>query len=316
MTMGDASRDKPAMDPALLAKLTGGLGDRGRVSKICSSFGEVYSEFFPDVIKSESGLDVTVGYLGCEIGYKNHLIDDLSHNVTLVDATLRNWSQNITLACGNGFVITLMEHLLGATADTIEEPAERLLSIIELDLAVMIFDKIAKVLRSAVNAPGGFEPSLSAPHAHDTRPRPAEDRPDEFAAAINMSITLAGIVSEFSLIVPQTALLKTKVTPPKPKRQAGNTSPEWTEQLGDQVRRSHVTLEAKIRLQDLTLRTISKLMVGDVIPFRDSGDVRVEVSANSKELYVCEFGRSGENYMVRVKDTMNSDDELIRHLMN
>ena len=41
-----------------------------------------------------------------------------------------------------------------------------------------------------------------------------------------------------------------------------------------------------------------------------------EVSANSRELYVCEFGRSGDNYMVRVKDTMNSDDELIRHLMN
>ncbi|WP_064710778.1 FliM/FliN family flagellar motor switch protein [Rhizobium bangladeshense] len=314
--MGDASHDKPAMDPALLAKLTGGLGDRGRVSKICSSFGAVYAEFFPDVIKSETGLDVTVNYLGCEIGYKNHLIDDLSANVTLVDAALRNWSQNITLACGNGFVITLMEHLLGATADTIDEPADRLLSVIELDLAVMVFDKIAKVLRSAVNAPGGFEPSLSVPHAHEMRARPAEDKPDEFAAAINMSITLAGIVSEFSLIVPQTALLKTKVTPPKAKRQVGGSSPEWTEQLGDQVRRSHVTLEAKIRLQDLTLRTISKLMVGDVIPFRDSGDVRVEVSANSKELYICEFGRSGENYMVRVKDTMNSDDELIRHLMN
>ena len=316
MTMSKASHDNPAMDPALLAKLTGGLGDRGKVAKICSSFGEIYSEFFPDVIKSETGLDVTVGYLGCEIGYKNHLIDDLSANVTLVDATLRNWSQNITIACGNGFVITLMEHLLGATADTIEEPADRLLSIIELDLAVTVFDKIAKVLRSTVNAPGGFEPSLSALHAHETRIRPPEDRPDEFAAAINMSITLAGIVSEFSLIVPQTALLKTTVTPPKPKRQASGKSPEWTEQLGDQVRRSHVTLEAKIRLQDLTLRTISKLMAGDVIPFHDHGDVRVEVSANSKELYVCEFGRSGENYMVRVKDTMNSDDELIRHLMN
>lgn len=203
MTMSNASHDKPAMDPALLAKLTGGLGDRGGVAKICSSFGEIYSEFFPDVIKSETGLDVTVNYLGCEIGYKNHLIEDLSANVTLVDATLRNWSQNITLACGNGFVITLMEHLLGATADTIEEPADRLLSIIELDLAVMVFDKIAKVLRSAVNAPGGFEPSLSAPHALDARARPPEDRPDEFAAAINMSITLAGIVSEFALIVPQ-----------------------------------------------------------------------------------------------------------------
>jgi flagellar motor switch protein FliM len=69
-------------------------------------------------------------------------------------------------------------------------------------------------------------------------------------------------------------------------------------------------------LQDLTLRTISKLAAGDVIPFHDSGDVRVDVSANSRDLYVCEFGRSGENYTVRVKDTINSDDELIRHLMN
>jgi flagellar motor switch protein FliM len=313
--MSNASHDNQTMDPALLAKLTGGLGDKGRVAKLCSSFSDIYSEFLPDIMKSETGLDVTVGYLGCEIGYKNHLIDDLSSNMTLVDATLRNWSQNITIACGNSFIITLMEHLLGAAAETIEEPADRLLSVIEIDLAGMVFDKISKVLRSAVNAPGGFEPSLSAPFALEARIRPPEDRPDEFAAAINMSITLAGITSEFSLIVPQAALLKTKVSTPKPKKQPSK-SPEWTEQIGDQVRRSQVTLEAKIRLQDLTLRTISKLMAGDVIPFRDSGDVRVEVSANSRELYVCEFGRSGDNYMVRVKDTMNSDDELIRHLMN
>lgn len=77
-----------------------------------------------------------------------------------------------------------------------------------------------------------------------------------------------------------------------------------------------MTLEARIRLQSLTLDTISRLAVGDVIPFMDTSDVQVEVSANSKDLYVCEFGRSGENYTVRVKDTVNSDDELLRHLMN
>ena len=75
-------------------------------------------------------------------------------------------------------------------------------------------------------------------------------------------------------------------------------------------------LDAKIRLQNLTLRTISKLAAGDVIPFQDTGEVSVEVSANNKELYVCEFGRSGEKYTVRVKDTISSDDELIRHLMS
>jgi len=303
------------MDPVLLAKLTGRLGDAATVEKLCASLSEVYSEFLPDIFKSETGLDITVAYLGCRSGYKNDLIADLDTNVTLVDATLRNWSQNITFACDNSFVIALMENLLGAAPDTIEQPAERLLSVIELDLAVMVFEKIANVFRSAVNAPGGFEPSIEPPHALESRAKPSEDSPDEFAAAITMSIALSGVTSEFSVIVPQAPLLKTQISAPKAKSQSAKST-EWTEQLTEQVHRSHVTLDAKIRLQDLTLRTISKLAAGDVIPFHDTGDVRVEVSANNKELYVCEFGRSGDNYTVRVKDTISSDDELIRHLMN
>lgn len=313
--MSNVATQTPAMDPVLLAKLTGRLGDKATLEKLCASFADVYGEFMPDMFKSETGLDINVSYLGYDSGYKNDLIADLAANTTLVDATLRNWSQDITLACGNGFVITLMESLLGAPAEAIEPPADRLLSIIELELATMVFDKIAGVLRSAVNAPGGFEPILELPHALENRAKASGDKPDVFVAAINMSVTLSGITSDFSLIVPQSALLKTQISAPKAKNQSAKSA-QWTEQLGHQVRRSHVTLEAKIRLQDLTLRTISKLAAGDVIPFRDSGDVRVEVSANSKELYVCEFGRSGENYTVRVKDTMSSDDELIRHLMN
>jgi flagellar motor switch protein FliM len=285
------------------------------VEKLCAAFGDVYRVFLPDVIKSETDLDVQVNYLGCHAGYKHDLVADLGESVTLVDGSLRNWSPDFTLSCGNGFVITLMEHLLGASPETVEQPADRLLSIIELELAVTVFEKIANVLRSAVNAPGGFEPSLELPHAAETRPKAPDDKPDEFAAAINMSITLSGITSEFSLIVPQAALLKTTVVVPRAKNASANSS-EWTEQMSEQVRRSQVTLEAKVRLQELTLRTISKLAAGDVIPFLDSGDVRVDVSANSKELYVCELGRSGENYTVRVKDTINSDDDLIRYLMN
>ncbi|MEX2696061.1 FliM/FliN family flagellar motor switch protein [Rhizobium mongolense] len=313
--MSNLSPQRPAMDPVLLAKLTGRLGDRATIEKLCASLSEVYGEFLPDIFKSETGLDIAVAYLGCSSGYKNDLIADLDTNVTLVEATLRNWSQNITFACGNSFVITLMENLLGAASDTIEQPADRSLSVIELELAVMVFEKIANVFRSAVNAPGGFEPNLEPPHPHEFRAHASSDTPDEFASAINMSITLSGITSEFSVIVPQGPLLKTQISAPKATNQS-TKSTQWTEQLTEQVHRSHVTLDAKIRLQDLTLRTISKLAPGDVIPFRDTGDVRVEVSANSKELYVCEFGRSGENYTVRVKDTISSDDELIRHLMN
>ena len=114
---------KTGNGPVLLAQLTGCLGEKATVEKLCASLSDVYSAFLPDIFKSETGLDVSVAYLGCRSGYKNDLIADLDTNVTLVDATLRNWSQNITFACGNSFVIALMESLLGAAPDTIEQPS-------------------------------------------------------------------------------------------------------------------------------------------------------------------------------------------------
>jgi flagellar motor switch protein FliM len=303
------------MGRALIAKLTGALGDTATINGLCASFGAIYGEFLPDVVKSETGLDIVVAYAGCRSGPMGDLVTGLGGNHVLARGALRNWSPNFVLACGTGFVMALVEHMLGALPETIEASVPRPLSPIELDLAVMVFDRIANVLRSAVDAPGGFEPILEAPHNAEERQKASVDADDEFAAAALMTVTLGKTVSNIAIVVPQQVLLRTAIRAPR-ARISSPASDEWSEQLGEQVRRSQVTLEARIRLEQLTLDAISRLAVGDVIPFMDRGDVRVEVSANSKDLYICEFGRSGENYTVRVKDNVNSDDELLRHLMN
>nr|WP_316652324.1 FliM/FliN family flagellar motor switch protein [uncultured Gellertiella sp.] len=317
MTMTEAQAMPPAarIDMAMLARLTGGLGDRKTIDKICADFGQLYQDFLPDVFHSETHLNVLVGYAGCETGLINDLVAEIGTDCVVADASLRNWSPGFVMTCGNSFVITMMENLLGATPETIDEPVERPLSKIELDLAVMVFEKIASVLRSGVNATGGFEALIERPLNAEDRPKPADDQPEQYGAAIRMTIALGPVSSQFTLIVPQKALLKTKVVFPKSKSQPGKTQKEWADQIGEQVRRSQVTLEARIKLQSLTLGTISRLAEGDVIPFFDSADVHVDVSANGKEMYLCEFGRSGANYTVRVKDNVSSDDEILRHLM-
>lgn len=316
--MSETKTGTPApqpMDPALLARLTGGLGDAKTVEKLCSDFGRLYSEFLPDIMHSETGMTVEVYYNSHETGLMSDLIGDLGDNFCFADTSLRNWCPSFTLACGNGFVITLMENLLGALPETIEEPIERPLSDIELDLAKMVFDKIGNVLRSGINAAGGFEPLVEAPHNADNRPKLDDDQVDPYAAAIKMGIDLGSVSSEFVLIVPQKALLKTVVTVPKSTSQQNRDQKQWAEHLSEQVRRSQVTLEARIRLQSLTLGTVSRLAIGDVIAFNDKGEVTVDVNANGKEMYKCEFGRSGENYTVRVKDNISTEDELLKHLM-
>ncbi len=312
-----AQQRAPVIDTSLLAKLTGGLSDRKTIAKVGSDIGHLYSEFLPDIFHSETGIAIDVEYIGSESGLMTDLIANIGGNFSVADCSLRNWCPNFMMAVGNGFVIALMERMLGAAADSIGEPDERSLSHIELDLAAMVLGRIGGVLRSGVNAPGGFEATIDPPFTANGKSAFEEMIAGLYGVTVRMKIAIGKVSSEFALIVPQRPLLKTSIAAPKASAQALKKQAEWVDLISEQVKRSQVTLEARIKLETLTLRTISRLVAGDVIPFQDlkQDDIGVEVSANGSKLYNCEFGKSGDRYMVRVKNNVSTDDEILRHLM-
>ena len=315
--MGTATKltpNKPTIDKHLLARLTGTLGDRESIGRVCGDLANVLIEFLPDVFRNETNLDIDVAYEGFETGYKSDLIAGLDDYQIVSDGSLRGWCPDLFFSCGSQLVIAMVELLLGAMPETIEEPEPRNLSKIELDVADMVITRIASVVKSAVTGGGGFEPLLSKPYNSDSRAKAGAETPEVHSALLKMSINLGKVTSGFAIIIPQKTLLKTVVTSPKSKT-IGKTKKEWTDQLKQQVERSQVVVEARIKLQSLTLGTISRLQAGDVIPFLDLKDVRVGVNANGKELYVGEFGRSGSKYTVRVQDTFGTEDDLLQHLM-
>ena len=304
----------PSLDPIVLARLTGKLGDQATISRLCASLGEVFGEFLPDMLESELGFEVAVSYSGFETGRYGTLVSGLGGAMACCDASLRDWCNRFTLICDSPMIITLVENMLGAVSDSVEDPEPRPLSKIELDVAAMMFDRISGVLKTAVNGANGFEPFLGSAHNAETR-KPSEDASDDaFVAMVNMAVGIGPVLSTFHVVIPQAVMLKSTITAPKPAN-APRTRVEWSEQLGEQVRRSKVTLEARIRLERQTLDTISRLQAGDIIPFNEAGDVRVEVNANGRNLYVCEFGRSGARYTVRVKDTYGSEEDLLQHII-
>ena len=150
--------------------MTGALGDTKTIGKLCSDLGHVFAEFLPDIFQNETGLDIEIGYAGFDTGLKSELIANLGSGVALCDTTLRNWCPDFVISCDSPVIITLMEILLGAPADAIEEPKPRSLSNIELDVATMIFEKVADVLKSAVTAAGSFEPVVGRPYNASQRP--------------------------------------------------------------------------------------------------------------------------------------------------
>ena len=304
----------PSMDPIVLARLTGKLGDQTTISKICANLGDVFGEFLPDMLESELGFEVAVSYAGFATGKYGQLTEGLGGAMAFCDASLRDWCDRFTLICDSPMIITLVENMLGAVSDSIEDPEPRPLSKIELDVAAMMFDRVSSVLKTAVSGANGYEPFLGPAHNAEARKPAEEGAEDPFVAMVNMAVGIGPVLSTFHVVIPQAVMLKSTITAPKPAN-APRTRVEWSEQLGEQVRRSKVTLEARVRLERQTLDTISRLQPGDIIPFNETGDVRVEVNANGRNLYVCEFGRSGARYTVRVKDTYGSEDELLQHII-
>jgi flagellar motor switch protein FliM len=312
--IGEPLPQSPTLDPIVLARLTGKLGDHATVSKLCASLGEVFAEFLPDMLESELGFEVAVTYAGFETGRYGVLLDGLGGAMALTDGSLRDWCDRFTLICDSPLIVTLVENMLGAVTDDIEEPQPRPLSKIELDVAAMMFHRISSVLKTAVSSATSYEPLLGPAYNAENRKQADDGSDEDFVAIVNMAVGIGPVLSTFHVVVPQNVLLKSRISAPKSVNPV-KTPVEWSDRISEQVRRSKVTLEARIRLERQTLDTISRLQAGDIIPFNESGDVRVEVAANGRNLYVCEFGRSGARYTVRVKDTYGSEEDLLQHII-
>jgi flagellar motor switch protein FliM len=308
------ARNTLPMDPKLLAIMTGELGNNSRIGKTCSDLGAVFASFLPDLIETETNLRFAFGYEHCETGLKDDLIAELDDYMVLVDGSLKNWCTDFTIAIPAQVIVAMVECLLGGDPESLVEPVARPASSIELEMAPMISDKIASVLKSAVNAPGNYEPMLSKPYNVKDKPKHPDDYVDPFAAMVRIKVEFGALISHFCVIVPHKNLLKTVVQAPRATH-AIKASVEWSELLQEQVKRSDVRVEARIHLTPLRLGAISKLQAGDVIPFLEKGDVTVQVSANGRDLYDCEFGRAGERYTVRVKDTIGGENDLLNDLM-
>lgn len=300
------------MPPELLARMVGTLGDAKTVAKLCGEFGAILAQALPPLLKTESGHDVTIAFAGSDTGTMDELVHRLGTSVAISDASLRNWCPHFVLGCDSPIIIAMMESLLGALPDAVTEPEPRALSAIEIDIAAMLFENIGEVVRMAVGLKS--EPVIVRPCNDTERPKPDATAAPVFAAAVTMTMGLGPVLSTFSVIVPQAVLLKTKFLHAPPGQPPKPEAAHWTDQLREQVQRSSVTLNAHIRLERMTLDAISRLQVGDVLMFQDTQDVRVDVSANGRELYICEFGRAGSRYTVRVKDTYGSEEDLLSHI--
>lgn len=299
----------PRMDPRLLARMTGRLGDRKTIETISREIGDATAKTLCERLAKAVSVKAKIGSVDVSAGTRAAESDRYDENSALCEMTIAGWAEeDVLLSCRNGLVIACTEHLLGgesADGGSIDRP----LSEIERDVAGVILAAFGEALRAAVK-PTSAIPDCGAVFSGPLKRETDLDENDH-VATVTVNIEIAGKAYSLDAVLPQHAVLKTTVA--RPLQPAGPTArPQWVEQLTQKVHTSNVTLQANVFLAPVTLAATSRLKPGDILPFRDEKDVRVLLKANGKNLFWCELGRAGNRYMLRLQERHGSEEDFIR----
>jgi flagellar motor switch protein FliM len=301
------------MDDALLARMTAKLGDPKTLAQITSTIGEAMSAGLAAGFTKATHVAIDVELGSVDGGLHRDMMAPLQGGVILATALVDGWSDDIRVAADAGFVIALTERFLGGAGQRPDEL--RPLSEIEIDVADILFAEACKSLAAVIGRPGDavrVARAANPPFAEDV----SEGLLPAYSGVITLEIGLPEAIGDLHLVVPQDVLLKTRIKPPVTEKKSAITQPQpaWMEQLTQQVHTSSVELQADIMLAPVSIDTASRLQPGDVIPFADGEAVRVLLSANGKDLFWCDFGKSGARYMLKLREQYGSEEDLLKQL--
>lgn len=116
------------------------------------------------------------------------------------------------------------------------------------------------------------------------------------------------------LTMPQRVLLKHRGDTGVAERAAAPAT-EWRERFSEEVMRSSVTLEATMPLARLTLGDLAGFAEGQTIELEENAQGQARLSARGKTLFVCEFGKLGQNYTVRIRHPFDAGQDFIDGLL-
>ena len=135
------------------------------------------------------------------------------------------------------------------------------------------------------------------------------------AVRIDYSIFSGPSSGLLSLLVPQRVFLKHRGDTVAAKPGDKQAPADWGARFGEEVMRSSVRLEAVMPLSRLTLGEIADFHEGQVIEIDATAQSAALLSARKKTLFVCEFGKLGQHYTVRVKHPFDAAQEFIDGLL-
>ena len=203
--------------------------------------------------------------------------------------------------------------LFGGDPDLPVAPIKRALSPTEIEVAGLVFEEVAKAVNGGGNR--AFEFQMPLPMALTGAAMRKHVIRDGPAARVVYTLSSKSSSGTIALTMPQRVLLKHRSDAPSFSGGEMEAEEAWRNKFNDEVMRASIALEATMPLAKMTLGQLSRLQVGQVVDFDENSHVEARLSARDKTLFVCEFGKLGQNYTVRIRHPFDAGADLMDGLV-
>jgi flagellar motor switch protein FliM len=201
--------------------------------------------------------------------------------------------------------------LFGADPEQPIAHIERPLSEIEIEIAEKIFEAVARVFNGTGDRSFGIKFPL--PEAITGEEIGAQILRDGPAAKIVLELQFGESRGKLTVALPQRVLLQLRGD-----ATAAVSAPAgvWRARFNEEVMRSRLTLNATIPLGDLTLGQVAGFHEGQIIEFPELAQSQARLTARDQVLFVCELGKLGQNYTVRILHPFDAHEDFVEGLIS
>lgn len=297
----------------IIERLVGDSGEAAQVIGVGRGMAEGALPALQKALAGELGAPVAVDLQAVEVGRVPEARSRAGEAFAMSVVSSSAAADAMTLVMDARAVAVMVSALFGGDPDQPIAPIERDLSQIEADVATIVFQEVA----AALNGSGkrSLDLRLPAPKAMAGSEARRRVLRDGAAVRIVYGLSTPSESGTLTVMIPQRLLLSAHGGDAGAGEDGEATELDWRARFSEEVMRSTVRLEATMPLARLTLADLAAFVPGQVIEFEEKAQLNAKLSARDKTLFVCEFGKLGQNYTVRISHPHDAGQDFIDGLM-
>ncbi|TPJ59813.1 FliM/FliN family flagellar motor switch protein [Mesorhizobium sp. B2-6-1] len=295
----------------IIERLVGDSGEAAQVIGAGRGMAERAAPLLQKSLTSELGVPVTVDLRGVEVSRVAEARSRAGDTFAMTIVASATSSDAMTLVIDAPAIAVTLCTLFGGDPEMPASPIERDLSQIEVDVSTMMFQQVAQALNGSGRR--SLDLRLPVPRAMSGTEAKRHVFRDGAAIRIVFGISTPADSGTVTVTMPQRVVLASRDS-----AAAGGENDQgasWRARFSEEVMRSTVALEGTMPLARLTLGDLADFEIGQIIEFEATAQSQARLGARGKTLFVCEFGKLGQNYTVRIKHPYDAGQDFIDGLM-